>query len=288
MKKLLILQEPGVTEEKTRNIAASELPGWQVVYGDISQVCDALLTVNQPIDEEKMKNMSGGIVAVAFTGYDHVDIEAAKRNSVAVCNVPGYSTNSVAELAFALTIMSLRDGRRKFGIELFGKTVGIIGTGAIGCAAASLYSTASCSVLGWSKSENPDFVGKYTGLAYLLENSDIVSLHIPLNEKTKNFMNAERFSMMKRGAILVNTARAGLVDQSKLQEFLLSGYLNGAGLDVTTPEPLPDDNVLYKIPGVVMTPHSGFNTEQALERRTIEVMKNISAWSRGARRNRID
>lgn len=288
MKRLLVLQDPGVTVEKTLSIAARELPGWQITHGDMPDGHDALLTVNQPVDSLKMEAMARGMISVAFTGFDHIDLKAACRHGVAVTNVPGYSTHSVAEQAFALAINSLRDPERKHGSELCGKTVGIIGTGLIGVVTASLCKAASCEVLGWSRSENSSFPGRYTELSYLLGNSDIVSLHLPLTDSTKLFMNAERFSMMKRGAILINTARAGLVDQSKLLEFLLCGYLGGAGLDVTTPEPLPPHDILHRIPGVVITPHTGFNTTEALERRTVEALKNVAAWSRGERRNRVD
>ncbi len=288
VKRLLILQDPGISPEKTLMAASRELPGWEIIRGDSSESCSALLTVNSPVDESILKKISGGLVSVAFTGYDHVDMDAASSQSVAVSNVPGYSTHSVAELAFALTINSLRDPRRKHGSELSGKTVGIIGTGSIGIAAASLFKAASCRILGWSRAERPEFSGRYTGLSYLLENSDVVSLHLPLNDDTGMFMNAERFSMMKRGAILINTARAGLVDQTKLLEYLLSGYLEGAGLDVTDPEPLPPDNILHRITGVAITPHIGFNSTEALERRTVEALKNVAAWSRGERRNRVD
>ncbi len=288
VKCLLILQDPGVSTEKTLMVASRELPGWEIRSGGSPEGCSALLTVNSPVDASILERISGGLVSVAFTGFDHVDMNAVRRYSVAVSNVPGYSTSSVSELAFALAINSLRDPRRKHGSELSGKTVGFVGTGAIGIAAASLFKAASCRILGWSRSEKIEFPGSYTALSYLLENSDIVSLHLPLNSDTEMFMNPERFSMMKRGAVLINTARAGLVDQTKLQEHLLSGYLGGAGLDVTNPEPLPIDNILHRIPGVAITPHIGFNSTEALERRTVEALKNVAAWSRGERRNRVD
>lgn len=288
MKKLLIFQDPGVTVERTLSIAADILPDWEVTHGTVPEGHHALMAVNSVLDSRVMEAMNGGLISLAFTGYDHVDMEAAATHGVAVANVPGYSTNGVAELAFALAVMSMRDPGHRHGRELHGKTVGIIGTGAIGLAAASLFKAASCKILGWSRSEKADFPGKYTGLSYLLGNSDVVSLHLALTEETGKFMNAERFSMMKPGSILVNTARGGLVDQTRLQEFLLSGYLGGAGLDVTTPEPLPPDNILHRITGVVITPHTGFNTKEALERRTVEALKNVAAWSRGERRNRVD
>lgn len=285
MKHLLILQDPGVSEESTKAIALKELPGWKVSHGSEPTDHDAVITVNKPIKMEAIRN---GMISIAFTGYDHIDLEAAGKLNIAVSNVPGYSTQSVAELAFAMTVMSLRDPRRKNGKELSGKTVGIIGTGAIGSSTANFFKTASCKLLGWSRSENKQFPGKYTSLHDLLENSDVVSIHLPLNKQTEQFMNSERFAMMKRGAILVNTARGGLIDQTKLQELLLSGYLGGAALDVTTPEPLPPDNILHSIAGVVVTPHVGFNTEDALKRRTVEALRNIASWSRGERRNRVD
>ncbi len=288
MKKLLIFQDPGITAERTLSIAADLLPDWEVSHGRVPDGHHALIAVNSVLDSSIIEAMKGGLISLAFTGYDHVDLEAAVSQGVAVANVPGYSTNGVAELALALAVMSMRDPGHRYGKELHGKTVGIIGTGAIGLAAASLFKAASCRILGWSRSEKTDFPGKYTGLSYLLGNSDIVSLHLALTKETEMFMNAERFSMMKRGSILVNTARGGLVDQIRLQEFLLSGYLGGAGLDVTTPEPLPPDNILHRMTGVVITPHTGFNTKEALERRTVEALKNVAAWSKGERRNRVD
>lgn len=288
MKKLLILQDPGVSVEKTLATAARELPDWTFSHGHEPDGHSALVTVMQPVSRRQMKALKGGMISLAFTGYDHIDIEAAREHGIAVSNVPGYSTNSVAELSLALTIMSMRDTRSTTGKELHGKTVGIIGTGSIGFAAASLFKAASCEILGWSRTERRGFPGKYTELSHLLNISDVVSLHLSLSEETERFMNAERFSMMKRGSILINTARGGIVDQTKLQENLLSGHLGGAGLDVTTPEPLPPDNILYRIPGVVITPHVGFNTTEALERRTVEALKNVAAWSRGERRNRVD
>lgn len=288
MKKLLFLQDPGASAGKAFAAAATELPSWQILAGDEPDGCNALITVNLPVGSRQMEAMSGGIVSTAFTGYDHIDLKAAAEWGVAVSNVPGYSSRSVAELAFALSIMSLRDPRLEHGRELCGKTVGIIGTGSIGFASAGLFRAASCEVLGFSRSEKPGFPGKYTDLEFLLRKSDVVSLHLPLTRETEHFMDSEKLGMMKRGAILVNTARGALVNQIKLQELLLSGSLGGAGLDVTTPEPLPQSNILHRIPGVVITPHTGFNTVEALERRTVEALRNVAAWDRGERRNRVD
>lgn len=287
-RKLLILQEPGISPAKTRLAASMILPGWKIEGGNQPNGHSALITVRRPVDREMMKFLLGGIISVAFTGFDHIDVSSAREYGIAVCNVPGYSTRSVSELAFALTVKSLRDPRRKHGIELCEKTVGIVGTGEIGIQTAELFKAAGCRIIGWSRSRRNKFPGTYEDLNTVLRESDIVSLHIPLNKETRGFMNSRRLSMMKEGAILVNTARGDLVDQQTLLKLLMEGFLGGAALDVTNPEPLPADNPLRKIPGVVISPHMGYNTSEALQRRTAEALRNISAWQRGERRNRVD
>jgi len=288
MKKLLVLQEPGVSAKETRKIAGRILPRWTITQGNEPDGHSAIITVRRPVDRGMMKKLAGGMVSVAFTGYDHIDMDSAREFGIALSNVPGYSTESVAELAFALTVMSMRDPRRTFGIELRGKTAGIIGTGNIGIETAKLFRAAGCSVLGWSRSEKSSFPGDYVTLESLLGDSDVVSLHIPLNPETELFLNRAKMRLMKRGAILVNTARGALVDQEAMEEMLLKGQLGGAGLDVTTPEPLPEGHSLTAIPGVVVTPHIGYKTQEALRKRTHEALLNIASWERGERRNRID
>ncbi len=288
MKKLLILQEPGISTAETLRAAGEHLPDWVVESGNQPTDHSAIITVRRPVDREMIKRLLGGIVSVAFTGTDHIDLHSAREFGVAVTNVPGYSTGSVSELAFALTVKSLRDTRREHGIELAGKTVGIIGTGNIGTGTAGLFKAAGCRILGWSRTRRQTFPGTYVSLEKLLRESDIVSLHIPLDRGTGTFLDRKRLMMMKPGAILVNTARGGLVDQNALVELLASGRLGGAALDVTVPEPLPSESPLYGIPGVVVTPHVGYRTREALGRRTEEAMRNIAAWERGERRNRVD
>lgn len=288
MGKLLLLEEPGVGPAETLNAAAEILPGWSLETGDVVDGHTALITVKSPVNAEMMEKLRGGIVSVAFTGFDHVDTSAARDFGVAVANVPGYSTPGVAELAFSLAVRSLRDPDRRFGLELHGKTVGIIGTGEIGIATAGLFRAAGCRILGWSRSMRKDFSGEYARLETLLGESDIVSLHLPLGPETWNFMDREKLGMMKKGAILVNTSRGAVVDQKALEEMIVSGDLGGAGLDVTVPEPLPDGHPLRDLPGVAVTPHIGYRTEEAVRRRTREALMNISSWEHGERRNRVD
>jgi len=287
-RKLLILQEPGISPAKTKIAASRILPGWKIEGGNQPNGHSGLITVRRPVDREMMKFLLGGIVSVAFTGYDHIDISSAREYGIAVSNVPGYSTRSVSELAFALTVKSLRDPRRKHGIELCEKTVGILGTGEIGIQTAELFKAAGCRIIGWSRSKRKRFPGSYEDLNTVLRESDILSLHLPLNETTRGFMNSRRLHMMKEGAVLVNTARGDIVDQSMLLKLLMDGFLGGAALDVTSPEPLPGDHPLRKLPGVIISPHMGYNTAEALQRRTSEALMNIAAWQRGERRNRVD
>ncbi len=288
MKELLVLQEPGISAEETGRAAERLLPGWTIIPGQEPHGHSALITVRHPVNREMLKGLTGGIVSVAFTGYDHIDMDSAREFGIAVSNVPGYSTASVAELAFSLAVMSMRDPRRGLGTELRGKTVGIIGTGNIGMETAGLFKAAGCSILGWSRSMREGFPGKYVTLEKLLEESEVVSLHIPLNRESEMFMDRGKLKMMKKGAVLVNTARGALVDQEALQEMLQSGWLGGAGLDVTSPEPLPDDHPLFSIPGVIITPHTGYRTAEAIRRRAREALLNIAFWERGERRNRVD
>lgn len=288
MKKLLLLQEPGISPAETGKVAKRILPRWCIAAGNEPDGHNALITVRRSVDREMLKGLAGGMVSVAFTGYDHIDVDSAREFGIAVSNVPGYSTGSVAELAFTLAVMSMRDPRRDFGTELRGKTAGFIGTGSIGIETAKLFKAAGCRILGWSRSERDSFPGEYSSLEKLLEESDVVSLHVPLNSGTEKFMDMNKLQLMKRGAVLVNTARGGLLDQEALQEMLQNGCLGGAGLDVTTPEPLPDGHPFFSIPGVIVTPHIGYRTVEAIRKRTREALLNIASWERGERRNRVD
>ncbi len=288
MKKLLVLQEPGISPAETGRVAKRILPRWSIDSGNEPDGHNALITVRRPVDREMLKGLVGGIVSVAFTGYDHIDVDSAREFGIAVSNVPGYSTASVAELAFSLAVMSIRDPRRDLGTELRGKTAGFIGTGSIGIEAAKLFKASGCKILGWSRSRRDAFPGEYVSLEKLLNQSDVISLHVPLNYETERFMDREKLQVMKRGAVLVNTARGDIVDQDALQEMLQNGWLGGAGLDVTTPEPLPDDHPLFSIPGVIVTPHIGYRTVEAIRRRTREALLNIASWEHGERRNRVD
>lgn len=265
---------------------------------------DIVMIANMPLSGEVIRSCPKlKFLDVAFTGVDHVDLAAAKEMGVAVSNAAGYSTQAVAELALCLMLSLLRkvpqveercrNAGTKAGLvgcELAGKTVGIVGVGAIGGRVAQLCAAFGCEVLGYKRhisGQEPDCV-RFVSLEELLECSDIVSLHCPLNDSTKHLMNAPRLSQMKEGALLINTARGGVVDSAALAQALESGHLAGAGIDVFDQEPpLSAEEPLLHSPNTLVTPHVAFATKESMEARAKIVFANIDAWLSGQQKNVI-
>lgn len=273
MKKILLLQEPGISTAETRKLAAEIIPGWTLQSGNDPVDHTALITVRRPVDREMLKRLLGGMVSIAVPAYDHIDLHSAREYGVAVANVPGHSTTSISEKTFSLAIGLLEETSGSHGAQLDGKTVGIIGTGSIGIQTAGLFRASGCRVLGWSRSRRAAFPGEYVPLERLLRESDIISIHIPLNDGTRRFLDSSKLEMMKEGAVLVNTARKGLVDPWALKAQLRSGHLSGAVIDVPNEE---------------QEVQEGGNTLEELQTRAREALLNIAAWERGERRNRVD
>ncbi len=235
------------------------------------------------------------MLSVAFTGLDHIDLAYCKEHGIEVCNAAGYSTTAVSELAVGLMIDVLRkitefDGTiRKGGIrgsflgrELRGKTVGVVGTGDIGTATIHLLLAFGCKVLAYNRSEHEEVrqMGvSYTDLDSLLRQSDIVTLHVPLNADTHHLIDANRLTMMKPTAILINTARGNVVDIAALANALKAGNLAGAGIDVYEQEPpLPGSHPLHGAPNCVMVPHVGYATREAFDIRADIVMNTVRKY----------
>ena len=235
------------------------------------------------------------MLSIAFTGLDHIDMEECRRRGIEVMNAAGYSTEAVAELAIALMIDVFRKVRdndlitrqcdRKGlmpGREIGGKTVGIVGMGNIGQRVAKIAQAFGCRVLAWNRTkkevEGVAFVDKDT----LLRQSDIITLHIALNDETRDFITAKDFALMKPSAILVNTARGPVVNETALAEALKSNTIAGAATDVYGQEPpLKKDNPLFDAPNLIMLPHIGFATEEAFVLRLGIVVKNVENWMKG-------
>ena len=229
------------------------------------------------------------MLSIAFTGLDHIDMEECQRRGIIVKNAAGYSTEAVAELAIAMMIdvcrkvpendAITRQCQRKGiipGREIGGKTLGIIGMGNIGQRVAKLANAFGCNVLAWNRTskqvEGVTFVDKET----LLKESDIVTLHIALNNETRDFITEKELRMMKPSAILINTARGPVVNEQALAMALKSGIIAGAATDVYgTEPPLKQDNPLFDAPNLIMLPHIGFATEEAFVLRLDIVIQNI-------------
>jgi phosphoglycerate dehydrogenase-like enzyme len=213
-------------------------------------------------------------------GIDNIDMDAARRHGVQVLNLPGINSTTVAEMALGLMLAIARKipaGDRSvrgfkwegfIGTSVLGKTLGIIGTGSIGCALAKLVSGMGMPIIGFDPIENPVFLaagGKYVDKQTILASSDFLSLHLPMNAQTRHFVNAEMLSQMKQGAILINTSRGGIVDEDALIAALSSGRLGGAALDVFEEEP-PSRKELLSMENAVFTPHISAYTEENLRR----------------------
>jgi phosphoglycerate dehydrogenase-like enzyme len=242
---------------------------------------DILLLSNRPLSRAVIEACPRfKLICVAFTGIDHVDQDACKARGIILHNAAGYAVHAVSELAIGLMIALLRrivsadatvraagDNRELIGNEMFNKTLGVIGCGAIGLQVARLGNAFGCQVLGFERHvlRIDDLAIEQVELDELLSRSDIVSLHLPLTIETRGFIGREQLARMKRSAILINTARGPVVDQSALIEALHQNRLAGAGIDVFDMEPpLPADHPIFKAPNTVLLPHIGFETIEAM------------------------
>lgn len=268
-----------------------------------SRDADVLMLANMPLDASVIEEASSlKFIDVAFTGVDHIPVEEAKKKGIAVSNASGYATQAVAELCISFMIQLLRnvdktqircrEGKTKDGFVgnlLCGKTVGIVGAGAIGKKTAALCKAFGCHVIANSRSKITDSViDEQVSLEELLKRSDIVSLHCPLTTETRGMIGKEELALMKKRAILINTARGAVVDSEALAAALESGAIAGAACDVFEMEPpLPKDHPLLNSPNTIVTPHIAFASEESMEQRADIVFENLYSWLDGKQINRI-
>jgi len=264
------------------------------------------------------------LVTTRSTGFDHIDLVACKKRKIAVYNVPAYGENTVAEHTFAL-ILGLskklidcveRTRKRSFelkslrGFDLKGKTIGVVGCGNIGRHVIRMAKGFEMKILVFDVVKDRQLAKKmgfkYVRIEKLLNESDIVTLHVPLNEHTHHLIDKEKINLMKEGALLINTARGGVVDTDALVKALKSGKLGGAGLDVLEEEceiveereiltrifkrrcnlkTIVENHILLEMSNVIVTPHNAFNTREALNRILEVTIENIRGFKKGRKVN---
>lgn len=261
---------------------------------------------------EKLAGQGVKYIALRSVGFDHVDVPSAKKLGLRVANVPRYSPYSVAEHAFALLLACVRKiplsqqliGKQDFrlnqlvGFDLHGRTIGLIGTGKIGEAFAKIAHGAGCKLIAFDFVQNEE-LKKLTGLQYvsldeLCKTSDVISLHCPLNAETRHILNSGRFSQMKDGVVIINTARGAVIDTEALVAALQSGKVGAAGLDVYEFEKglffydhkgeILEDALFFKLrsfDNVLITGHQAFLTQEALLNISKTTAENLSLWAGG-------
>lgn len=242
------------------------------------------------------------MIAVAFTGIDHVGVQACREQGVTVCNAAGYSNQTVAELVIGMAVAALRNLRKADqqlraggtsagigGKEICGRTVGIVGVGRIGLVTAKLFQAFGAKVIAYDPA-SPE-MGEHSGIVYqsleeVLSRSDLVSLHLPLNENTRGFINEERLALMKRDAVLINCARGPIVDNNALAEALNGDRLGYACIDVYDGEPpLAKDYPLLHAKNTLLTPHQAFLSEESMVRRAEITFGNVEKYLAGTPEN---
>ena len=271
-----------------------------------SQSADVIVANKIPMTRRVIESLPNlKLIAVIATGYNNVDIVAAKEHNIRVCNVAGYALHTVPQHTFALilnlaTKVHLYHNDVQAGnwskassfcllnypvFELAGKTIGIIGFGTIGRGVARIAEGFGMKILAYDAFEIKDSVYSNTDLETVLAESDIVTLHCPLTDETKNMINAETFTKMKSTALLINTARGGLADEQAVVDALNNGQLGGAGFDVLTTEPPKDGNVLIGAKNMIVTPHSAWSSREARQALVDGAAANIKSFIEGKSRN---
>ena len=277
--------------------------------------------VNDQVDAEVLQSLAADgakLIALRSAGYNHVDLAAAARLGLPVVRVPEYSPHAVAEHAVALVLALNRKIHRAYarvrelnfsldglvGFDMIGKTVGIVGTGRIGQAAARIFHGFGCKILAYDPVQDEaliaDTSARYVELPELYRSSDIISLHVPLTPDTHHLIDAKALNAMKRGVFVVNTGRGALIDSRALIGALKTGHLGAAGLDVYEEEEgvffrdlsnrVLQDDVLARLltfPNVLITSHQAFLTKEALAKIAQVTLENISAFERGELRNEV-
>ena len=313
--KISLIEPLGVKKEVIERLSAPlraeghEFTAWDTLaQNEEEQIerikdSDIVMIANRPFGAgavngaEKLKMLD-----VAFTGIDHVAADACRDKGIMVCNAAGYSTETVAELVIGMAVDALRNvakandivrkGGTSAGIggrEIAGRTVGIIGTGAIGARCAKLFLAFGAKVIAYNRSRKEELekLGvQYKTLDEVLRESDIISLNLPNNAETKGLISREKIALMKQDAVFINCARGPIVDNAALADALNRDELGFACIDVyDTEPPLPADYPLLHAKNTLLTPYQAFISEEAMERRAEIVFRNVTAYLAGKPEN---
>ena len=240
------------------------------------------------------------LIVEAGTGYNNIDLNAAKERGITVCNIPAYSTERVAHTVIMMILNFASTMQKQIGMlaigdrsnftkhlqvshtEVNGKTLGVVGAGHIGMEVIKVAKALGMNILVHTRTPKADGDGiRYVSLDELLENSDYITLHCPLNEQTKHLINKETIAKMKPNAVIVNTGRGPLINESDLCEALAAKRIAGAGLDVQEVEPPAEDSPLYTLDNVIITPHMGWKGLETRQRLVGIIRDNVQAFFKG-------
>ncbi|MGE4468086.1 D-2-hydroxyacid dehydrogenase [Sphaerochaeta sp.] len=270
---------------------------------------DIVITNKTPLTAETIKNAEKmQYIGVLATGYNVVDVQAAKERGVVVTNIPTYGTDAVAQFVFALLLEichhvqhhsdAVKEGRWSKApdfcfwdyplIELVGKTMGIIGYGRIGQATGRIAKAFGMKVIAYDSYQNPELKDEYVSLDTLLSESDVIALHCPLFPETEGIINKESISKMKDGVILINNSRGPLIVEQDLADALNSGKIAAAGLDVVSSEPIREDNPLLQAKNCLITPHISWAPRESRQRLMDIAVANLKGFLSGARQNVVN
>lgn len=293
------------------NLDFSVLSDEVIVYDDTTpeelleriQDADIIVTKEMPVNGDLIRQFPDSVklICEAGTGYNNLDLDAAKEKGITVCNIPAYSSQRVAHttIMMILNLSSTMQTQMKMlahgnhdnftknlqvpHVEVNGKTLGIIGAGNIGRSVIKVAQALDMDILVYTRTPRADEDGiRYVDLPTLLKSSDYVSLHCPLTPQTRHIINEETLSMMKPTAFLINTSRGALVDEPALIKALQNGVIAGAGLDVQETEPPVEDNPLYTLDNVILTPHMGWKGLETRQRLVSILDGNIKAYLNGS------
>jgi glycerate dehydrogenase len=270
---------------------------------------DIVITNKTPLTAETIKNAEKmQYIGVLATGYNVVDVQAAKERGVVVTNIPTYGTDAVAQFVFALLLEichhvqhhsdAVKEGRWSKApdfcfwdyplIELAGKTMGIIGYGRIGQATGRIAKAFGMKVIAYDSYQNPELKDEYVSLDTLLSESDVIALHCPLFPETEGIINKESIAKMKDGVILINNSRGPLIVEQDLADALNSGKIAAAGLDVVSSEPIREDNPLLQAKNCLITPHISWAPRESRQRLMDIAVANLKGFLSGARQNVVN